>query len=106
MTGIDKECVGLIKAMNKMPGICTFESCCGHGNQPFRIWFFAESLKVLPDLLYWFDGCHCGVYGWEVIASTDCSRAPVRFRVESEAIGRQAYEEAGKIAAAIVNWAA
>jgi hypothetical protein len=103
MSRLDKECVKLIEAMNTMPGIRTFESCCGHGDYPFRIWFFAESLEVLPELLYWFDGCHCGVYGWEIIASTDCSMAPARFRVESTEMGCIAYEEADEIADMIMK---
>jgi hypothetical protein len=36
---IDKPCVALSTAMNQLPGIQTTESCCGHGTEPYRIWF-------------------------------------------------------------------
>lgn len=32
----------LLYAMNALPGIVTTESCCGHGNEPFRVWFLAS----------------------------------------------------------------
>lgn len=31
---LDKECLELCVAMNKLPGIRTTNSCCGHGDQP------------------------------------------------------------------------
>jgi hypothetical protein len=66
---MDPECVRLCRAMNGLPGIKTIESCCGHGEKPFRIWFMADKLESLPRLLYWFDSCHSGC-DWpvEVIA--------------------------------------
>jgi hypothetical protein len=36
---IDIECRSLVSAINFLPGIKTIESCCGHGNTPFHIWF-------------------------------------------------------------------
>ncbi len=53
---MDPECVRLCDAMNAFPGIRTVESCCGHGKKPYRIWFKARDLLVLPRLLYYFDG--------------------------------------------------
>jgi hypothetical protein len=41
---IDKECLNLCLAMNRLPGIFTFESCCGHGKSPFHIWFYVDGL--------------------------------------------------------------
>ena len=92
---IDKECVNLCRAMNKLPGISTIESCCGHGKHQYHIWFEATNLDVLPELLYWFDSCHCGYYGWNIQAKTDCAMSPVVFFVEGPT---GAYEEAEKIA--------
>lgn len=94
---MDKECIDLCKAINRMPGIITHESCCGHGKTLYHIWFSAESLEVLPPLLYWFAGCHCGFKEWQVIAVTDCAMSPVTFMIEGP-IGEQAYKEAKKIA--------
>ena len=53
---IDTECLPLCNVLNKFKGIDTFESCCGHDEHPFRIWFTAANLEALPPLLYFFDG--------------------------------------------------
>ena len=98
---LDPECVSLVRAMNTFPGITTFESCCGHGKTPFLVCFTAESLEVLPDLIYWFEGCHLGIYGWRVEVTTDCSRRPAAFLVESTEKGEAAYREAEQIAKAM-----
>lgn len=49
---MDSECIALCRAMNRFPGIKTHDSCCGHGEKPFSVWFTATSLTVLPPLLY------------------------------------------------------
>ena len=79
---IDRECVALCEALNCLAGIRTIESCCGHGEHPFRVWFKAENLEALPEALYYFDSCHSGVWGWSVHATTDCGMSPVTFMVE------------------------
>ena len=79
---IDRECVALCDALNCLVGIRTIESCCGHGNYPFRVWFTAKNLEALPECLYWFDCCHSGVPGWSVHAKTDCGMSPVIFMIE------------------------
>jgi len=39
-TGVmDPLCIPLCDALNSCSGIKTVESCCGHGNEPYRIWF-------------------------------------------------------------------
>ncbi len=92
---MDKECIALCDAMNRFEGIRTYESCCGHNKSEFNIWFVAESLEVLPELLYWFAGCHCGFYGWSIKVKTDCGMSRPTFNVEGPA---GAYEEADEIA--------
>lgn len=98
---IDKECVALCEAMNALPGIRTIESCCGHGERPFRIWFKTARLRNLPRLLYWFNGCHSAVYGWTVQVTTDCGMSPATFCATTEAMGEQAFQEANEIAEAM-----
>ena len=83
--GMDTECIALCEALNKLPGIMTVESCCGHGKQPYHVWFQAADLEALPQVCYWFDGCHSGEYGWRVIAQTDCGMSPVSFMIEGSA---------------------
>jgi len=36
---LDPEVLDLSVALNALPGIETYESCCGHGQLPYRIWF-------------------------------------------------------------------
>jgi|SRR5580692_4223350 hypothetical protein len=79
---LDAEVLSLCRAMNLFPGITTVESCCGHGRDPYRIWFTADELDDLPALLYWLDECHTLQPGWSVIVTTDCALSPAIFRVE------------------------
>ena len=82
MSQMDPECIKLCDAVNRIPGIRTIDSCCGHGEYSFRIFFIASSLKALSPLVYWFSQCHCGQSGWQIIARTDCSMMPVNFMIE------------------------
>lgn len=79
---MDKECIALCDAMNLIPGITTIESCCGHGKEPYRIFFVVEDFEDLPDLLYWIDYCHSGVKNWDCKIITDCGRSPISFIIE------------------------
>ncbi len=89
---LDKECVSLCKALNECPGIITISSCCGHGKNPYLIFFRADSLKNLALICYCFDSCHCGCSGWSVVARTDCSMCPVTFMIEGPIFGEYAEE--------------
>jgi len=97
---IDEECQKLCEVINRFPGIQTICSCCGHNKTPFHIWFTAKSLICLPELLYWFDGCHCGYYDWQIFVETDCAKSPVHFCIEGP-VG--AYKQADEIATLIVK---
>lgn len=94
---IDGECRKLVHAMNLVPGIHTTSSCCGHGDQSYRVFFIVDSLAALPGLLYWFDACHSGCAGWTVTVHTDCGMSPASFCVEGP-IGQQGYIAAEQIA--------
>ncbi len=102
MSEIDRQCRDLCKAINLVKGMRTISSCCGHGKTPYRVWFVAEDLGCLPDLLYWFDGCHSGYYGWQVTISTDCAKSLARFLIEGPT-GEQAYKESEYIASLIIK---
>ena len=95
---MDPEVIELVKALNLFPGIKTVESCCGHGKDTFNIWFAADDLKRLPQVLWYISGCHNGIYGWAVEVTTDCSMRPVKFRLGSSSKGKAAYAEAEQIA--------
>ena len=99
---MDTACIGLCAAVNLFPGIETVESCCGHGERPYRIWFTATSLYVLPALLFWIDGCHSGIYGWRTFVRTDCAMSPVTFCLEGPVDSDgSAYREAAELAKVI-----
>jgi hypothetical protein len=43
--GIDEECIHLCVLLNSLPGINTIDSCCGHNNYPYRIWFNIDNVS-------------------------------------------------------------
>jgi hypothetical protein len=98
---MDPECVELCDTMNCLPGIVTFESCCGHGKGPFRIWFkktynWHEGLFFLTrcaDGRYWKYG-----YKWKIVLTVgdqfEDNYLPVHYMLESEDVGADAYEQA------------
>jgi len=97
---MDVECVVLCDAINLYsPKIMTVESCCGHGERPYKIWLHIkpEGLAELPHILYYLDTCHTGRAGWSCEVYTDCAMSPVTFKITGP-IGEQAYEDALEIA--------
>ena len=47
---MDNERISLCDALNSLPGVNTFESCCGHLKSQYRIWFFCEDIDTLSRL--------------------------------------------------------
>lgn len=47
---MDKECIELCDTLNTLPGLKTFESCCGHLKTVFSIWFFCDNIDTLSRL--------------------------------------------------------
>ena len=95
---LDKECLELCVAMNKLPGIATTNSCCGHGDHAFWIFFAVDEPEQLLPLLYWMQKCHTNVKGkWHVEAYTDCAGERVFWLLEGP-VGTVAYEDAREIA--------
>jgi len=75
---IDRECVNLCKAINEIPGICTVESCCGHGESVYQIFFFVTSLTNLSLLL----SCIHYKYDWAVYVNAVYFGGGVTFYLE------------------------
>ena len=48
---MDPECIPICDALNALPGIRTFESCCGHGKRPFMVFFRATKIAYLRPIL-------------------------------------------------------
>ena len=61
---MDTECIPLCNALNCLPGVDTISSCCGHGIDPFSIYFKCDSklsLRFLGrciDRRYWQYGAN------------------------------------------------
>jgi len=89
---LDKEVVPLVGALNGMKGIVTVESCCGHGKDPFYIWFYAESVDTVRPLFEFVSTRR----GWRIIFQDYifCLKGPK---------GERAYRESEQLAAAILN---
>ena len=95
---MDPECLKLCQAINKISGLITVESCCGHDQRPFQIYFKVWDLTQLPHLLYWADSCHnTGFSGWRVTVYTDCGKGFPTFILEGPS-GQEGYSQADKIA--------
>lgn len=95
---LDEECRMLCIALNKLKGIRTTESCCGHGERPYHIFFQPRRVKDLLPILYWMQTCHSPVDGrWHVEAYTDCGGDRVFWDLEGP-IGEMAYNDSYIIA--------
>jgi hypothetical protein len=99
---MDKEAIPLCNALNSLPGIKTIESCCGHGNEPFRIWFVVRNtdtglffLTRCVDHRYWEYG-----YLWGIDLMIDDlwfkgNKLPIVYMIHSGPIfGQLAYDQA------------
>ena len=88
---MDDECIELCNLLNTLPGVTTFESCCGHLRYPYYIWFFCNSIETISRLgravaINYSDG------NWEIaVDSTDTSpygvfwlRTKERFKTDEE----------------------
>jgi hypothetical protein len=53
---MDVECIKLCNALNKLPGIETFESCSGHSVNPFFVAFKCSSFESLAKIAEGADG--------------------------------------------------
>ncbi|MBR4404932.1 MAG: hypothetical protein IKW84_08990 [Bacteroidaceae bacterium] len=57
---MDKECIEVCNALNKLPGVETTESCCGHCKNPYRIWFKSVNTYSLGVIARAFDRRYSG----------------------------------------------
>ena len=98
---MDLECIKLFKALNKIPGITTFSSCCGHGTNSFDIWFHANGgLGIIARLV---DSRYAGIYPlyWRCELNVFESEEDRHFcfnLTSGDLRGEEAYNQANKIA--------
>ena len=58
---MDDECISLCNTINRIKGLETTESCCGHGKWPFRIYIKVNALESLNLL-----ALSCSHCGWKI----------------------------------------
>lgn len=105
---MDMECILLCDALNSIPGIETFESCCGHGTSSFRIWFKLKDHSKYNSLIVVarvFDLRYGGLIGWNcVLDNNDTPEFCPCFLISSNGImGERSYRESIIIADNIVS---
>lgn len=71
--GMDFACIGIYYLLNRLPGVETFESCSGHGKEPYNMWFFCDNIDTLSRLgravsPNYSDG------NWEIVVDTTDTR--------------------------------
>lgn len=71
--GMDFACIGIYYLLNRLPDVETFESCSGHGKEPFSMWFFCDNIDTLSRLgravsPNYSDG------NWEIVVDTTDTR--------------------------------
>lgn len=96
---LDRQVRALCVAMNRLPGIATTGSCCGHNRYPYRIWFgvtdfdergFVTLARVTCPRYY--------PEGWKILLDHgDLPDQQVAFLLEGR-VGRRAYRDAGRLA--------
>ena len=92
---IDKECRKLCRALNAFPeAVYTVESCCGHGEEPYHIWFKVRNLAILSTIVSLID--EYDAWKIEVNKDDDDDENPL-FLLEGP-VGAEAYLESEKIA--------
>lgn len=79
---MDFDCIELCNTLNSLPGIETFESCCGHGKTPYHIWFTTKDLDSLYVPTISCYRMYCGCLGWEIKVCHNESTERVCFLLE------------------------
>lgn len=80
---MDEECIELCDCLNSLPGVETFESCCGHLRSEYHVWLRCsdwDSLSILSRACSW----NYGGYPWTLSVDHTDTRPCLCFRLESE----------------------
>lgn len=75
---MDKECIPLCDALNQLPGVKTFESCCGHLQRRYAIWLYTANPYSMAVIARAFDKRYVPTsIMWDVkIETIDIERTP------------------------------
>lgn len=96
---LDPEIAELCAALNALPGIVTYGSCCGHGEAPVHVSFLYRRDEELAALLYLLDPCHGAPRGWRVEVHSDCGMGGPFYGVEGPAGGY----DGGRVIAGLIT---
>ena len=69
---MDKECIPICDALNELPNVRTFESCCGHLKTNYSIWLRTDNLYSIAVIARVFDKRYAPTRMlWEVKIETE-----------------------------------
>ena len=74
---MDPECIPMFHALNKLPGVVTTESCCGHLKDRYSFWFHCTDIGTLSRLARCVDRNYSDGK-WELVLDS-CDTNPVGF---------------------------
>ena len=102
---VDCECVSICNTLNRLPGLTTFESCCGHELHPFWVWFKCSNIDTLSRLgravsRTYSDG------KWEIVVDTSDTSPKGCFLLRSTSIlqNDELYDSLGGLEENILYW--
>lgn len=98
MIGLDPECVRLIGALNRVPGVRTLTCCSGHGKHELYVFVDCLDIQSLGELLQLTDPPAADWF-MEVVWSTQVGRP--WFYLHTRETGAPAYEAAEVLSARI-----
>ena len=75
---MDKECIPLCDALNQLPGVKTFESCCGHLQRRYGVWLHTANPYSMAVIARAFDKRYVPTsIMWDIkIETIDVERTP------------------------------
>lgn len=103
LSGLDPEVVDICVAMNKLDGVRTTESCCGHGTEPYRIFFQVSKLKCLTIVYYFISERPDWNIQFTASNMLDLDRIEPSSFVLIGPIGDEAYRDSKDIADEIID---
>lgn len=75
---MDKECITMCDALNELPDVRTFESCCGHLKRKYVVYFYTDNSYSMAVIARALDGRYLPTKSrWELkIETIDVERTP------------------------------
>lgn len=75
---MDKECIPICDALNELPGVRTFASCCGHMKRRYAVYLYTDNPYSMAVIARALDGRYLPTKSrWEVnIETIDVERTP------------------------------